>query len=156
MIVTMRVTVFMFFLVFVLVIITAAARIAVFVVAVVLTVMFMAVTVTLGNKLNACLNGVGDLVHLRESIIGYFALDFELHHRKIENRLVNAVHFVNGFFDFCTAVSTAEIFDGVGNCFMLMFMLMTAAIAVFVVVMFAMVFVAVTVTFGNKLNTCLN
>ena len=155
MIVTVRVTVFMFFLVFVLVIITAAVGITVYVV-VMFAVMFVAVTVTLGNKLNACLNGVGDLVHLRESIIGYFALDFELHHRKIENRLVNAVHFVNGFFDFCTAVSTAEIFNGVGNCFMLMFMLMTAAIAVFMVVMFAMVFVAVTVTFGNKLNTCLN
>ena len=155
MIVTVRVTVFMFFLVFVLVIITAAAGITVFVV-VMFAVMFVAVTVTLGNKLNSCLNGVGDLVHLRESIIGYFALDFELHHRKIENRLVNAVHFVNGFFDFCTAVSTAEIFDGVGNCFMLMFMLVTAAIAVFVVVMFAMVFVAVTMPLGNKLNTCLN
>ena len=115
-------------------------------------------TVTLGNKLNACLNGVGDLVHLRESIIGYFSLDFELHHRKIENRLVNAVHFVNGFFDFCTAVSTTEIFNGICNRFMLVFMLMIviAAIAVFVVVMFTMVFVAVTVTFGNKLNTCLN
>ena len=155
MIVAVRVAVFMFFLVFVLVIITATAGITVFVV-VMFAVMFVAVTVTLGNKLNACLNGVGDLVHLRESIIGYFPLDFELHHRKIENRLVNAVHFVNGFFDFCTAVSTAEIFDGVGNCFMLMFMLVTAAIVVFVVVMFAVVFMAVTVTFGNKLNSCLN
>ena len=155
MIVTVRVTVFMFFLVFVLVIITATAGISVFVV-VMFAVVFMAVTVNLGDKLNACLNGVGDLVHLHESIIGYFALDFELHHRKIENCLVYAVHFVNGFFNFCTAVSTAEIFDGVGNCFMLMFMLVTAAIAVFVVVMFAMVFVAVTVTFGNKLNACFN
>ena len=152
MIVAVRVAVFMFFLVFVLVIITATAGITVFMV-VMFAVVFVAVTVALGNKLNSCLNGVGDLVHLRESIIGYFTLDFELHHRKIEDCFFNAFHFVNGFFDFCTAVSTAEIFDGVGNCFMLMFMLVTAAIAVFVVVMFAVVFVAVTVTLGNKLNT---